>query len=58
MGVLICVLLLGKAINIDPLTAVRDKLTVSSAKYAVDKSKGGPTKYTNLSEPVSGLFDA
>ena len=46
--VLIYALLLAHACEIEPLTAVREKIALNAAKYPVEKARGKSTKYTDL----------
>jgi NTP pyrophosphatase (non-canonical NTP hydrolase) len=46
--VLIFALLFCNAANIDPTSAIREKLAANALKYPVDRSKGRATKYTEL----------
>lgn len=41
-------LLLADVVGLDPLEIIREKLSESSAKYPVTKSKGRSTKYDQL----------
>jgi NTP pyrophosphatase (non-canonical NTP hydrolase) len=46
--VLLYLLQLADKLQIDPLAAARDKLTLNAAKYPVDKARGSSRKYTEL----------
>jgi NTP pyrophosphatase (non-canonical NTP hydrolase) len=46
--VLIYLLRLGRALDIDIVAAARDKLVINREKYPVEKAKGRATKYVDL----------
>jgi dCTP diphosphatase len=46
--VLIYLLALGRALEIDVVAAARDKLAINREKYPVEKAKGRATKYVDL----------
>jgi dCTP diphosphatase len=46
--VLIYLVRLGQALDIDPIAAASDKLALNRDKYPVEKAKGRATKYLDL----------
>lgn len=46
--VLLYLLQLSAALDIDPLAAAREKLEINASRYPVDKSRGNIRKYTEL----------
>jgi dCTP diphosphatase len=46
--VLIYLLELGRALDIDVIAAAREKLAINCAKYPVEKSRGRATKYVDF----------
>jgi NTP pyrophosphatase (non-canonical NTP hydrolase) len=46
--VLIYLLELGRALDIDVIAAARDKLVINREKYPVEKAKGRATKYVDF----------